>query len=85
MTCAAVIPLIAGRTAGVLNIGSGVGHSTLDVVRAIEQILARPVALEFAPARAGDVPRIILDAVKFSCARRASRTPFCGWRAAIRQ
>lgn len=44
-----------------LNIGSGEGHSLLDVVRTVEQVTGRQVALDFRPARAVDVPRLVLD------------------------
>lgn len=60
--CAVIARLITARAAGVVDVGSGVGHSALDVVRTVEQIVARPVGLEFAPARAVDVSRIVLDA-----------------------
>jgi UDP-glucose 4-epimerase len=59
--CTAVTHLITERTAGTVNMGSGIGHSALDVIRMVEQIVARSVLVEFAPARAVDVPRIVLD------------------------
>ena len=47
---------------GVFNIGSGQGHSLLDLLTAIERQIGRPVARRFMPARAFDVPVNILDA-----------------------
>jgi UDP-glucose 4-epimerase len=44
-----------------LNIGSGTGHSLLDVVRAVEGATGHTVRLEFQPPRAADVPRFVLD------------------------
>lgn len=44
-----------------LNVGSGEGHSLLDVLRIVEQITEQNVPLDFRPARAADVPRLVLD------------------------
>jgi UDP-glucose 4-epimerase len=44
-----------------INLGSGTGHSLLEVVRTVEQVTGRAVALDFQPARAVDVPRLVLD------------------------
>ncbi len=62
---AAVRALIERDTAGTtLNIGSGAGHSLLDVVRIVEHVTGRPVPLAFKPARAADVPRLVLDVAR---------------------
>lgn len=64
--------LITARAAGLVNVGN-VGHSALDVVRTVEQIVTRPVGLEFAPARAVDAP------ASFSTCRaqlRSTRLPY---------
>jgi UDP-glucose 4-epimerase len=45
----------------IVNIGSGTGHSLLDVVRTVEAATGRAIALDFRPARAADVPRLVLD------------------------
>lgn len=39
-----------------LNLGTGRGHSVLDVVRAVERVSGRQVACELGPRRVGDVP-----------------------------
>ncbi len=39
-----------------LNLGSGQGHSVLEVIRAFEQASGRPIPYQFAPRRAGDLP-----------------------------
>ena len=46
---------------GIVNVGSGAGHSLLDVVAVVESALGRQVELEFRPARSADVPRVVLD------------------------
>ena len=56
-TCA----LIERGVEGTLNVGSGEGHSLLDVVRIVEEITGKVVPLDFHPARAADVPRLVLD------------------------
>lgn len=44
-----------------LNLGTGRGHSVLDVVRAVEHISGRQVACELGPRRIGDVPACWAD------------------------
>lgn len=44
--------------------GSGVGTRVIDVVRTVERVTGRPVALDMHPARLADVPYAVLD-----CAR----------------
>lgn len=60
--------LNGGATAGnarsesfTVNLGTGHGHSVLDVVRAFEQASGRPVPHQFAPRRAGDVAQCYAD------------------------
>lgn len=43
------------------NVGSGVGHSLLDIAGAIESELGSPLDIRFLPARKVDVPINILD------------------------
>lgn len=45
--------------AGTLNIGSGIGHSVLEVTGCIRSVLGKDVPLEFAPRRAGDPPVLV--------------------------
>jgi UDP-glucose 4-epimerase len=56
-----------------VNLGTGVGYSVLDVVRAFEQASGRPVPYRIAPRRAGDIARCYADP---SLAAR-----LLGWRA----
>jgi len=44
-----------------VNLGTGRGHSVLEVVRAFERASGRPVPYEFAPRRAGDVAACYAD------------------------
>jgi UDP-glucose 4-epimerase len=46
---------------GVYNLGSGSGHSLLQLIDLISQISRTKVSVRFAPARAVDVPAIVLD------------------------
>jgi len=45
--------------AATLNIGTGIGHSVLDVTACVRNVLGTNVPLEFAPRRAGDPPALI--------------------------
>ncbi len=56
----------------VCNVGTGEGHSVLDVIAAVEQASGARVPWRAAPRRAGDPPALIADAT-----RLASET---GWR-----
>jgi UDP-glucose 4-epimerase len=70
--------VLAGRSRlsrHVLNIGSGIGRSLLEVVRTIEHILGRAVPVRHEPARAFDVPVSVLDV---RCAQEV-----LGWRARV--
>lgn len=59
--CAAMRSLLEQRITGqTLNIGSGTGHSLLDVVATVEQVTGRQVPLAFHPARSVDVPNVVL-------------------------
>ncbi len=43
------------------NVGSGVGHSILDVLRLVERVTGLTLRVERSPGRAVDVARIVLD------------------------
>jgi len=54
----------AARAVGeerIFNIGSGQGHSVIDIVRMVEEVTGRPVPLAFLSGRAGDVRANVLD------------------------
>jgi UDP-glucose 4-epimerase len=48
----------------VFNLGTGVGHSVLEVVKAFEKVNDISLNYEFGPRRAGDVEQIWADATK---------------------
>lgn len=54
----------AGNHAGeskLFNIGAGQGHSLLDIIGSIEQVIQQPLQVRYLPARAFDVPMNVLD------------------------
>jgi UDP-arabinose 4-epimerase len=53
--------LMAGGESIAVNLGSGVGHSVLDVTRAIARVTGRTVPVRHAPRRAGDPPVLTAD------------------------
>ncbi|HEX7111675.1 MAG TPA: UDP-glucose 4-epimerase GalE [Mizugakiibacter sp.] len=56
------IDALARRDAGfTVNLGTGRGYSVLEVVRAFEEASGRPVPVQFAPRRAGDVAACYAD------------------------
>jgi UDP-glucose 4-epimerase len=56
-----------------VNLGTGVGYSVLDMVRAFEQASGKPVPVQFAPRRAGDIASCYADP--------ALALALLGWRA----
>ena len=56
-----------------VNLGTGIGYSVLDLVRAFEQASGKPVPYQISPRRPGDIA---------SCyANPASAAALLGWRA----
>lgn len=58
---ATVQALLDQNSSFTVNLGTGHGHSVLEVVRAFEKSSARPVPYQFAPRRAGDVAECYAD------------------------
>jgi UDP-glucose 4-epimerase len=58
---AAVQTLLQGAESFTVNVGTGQGHSVLEVVRAFEHASGKPVPYHFAPRRAGDVAQCFSD------------------------
>jgi UDP-glucose 4-epimerase len=52
----------AGGTA--YNVGTGRGHSVLEVIRSVERVTGKKVAVESAPRRPGDAPRLVASSAK---------------------
>jgi UDP-glucose 4-epimerase len=58
---AAVLTLLQGADSFTVNVGTGYGHSVLEVVRAFEHASGCHVPYQFAPRRAGDVAQCFAD------------------------
>lgn len=59
---AAVVALIEAGTSGcTLNVGSGVGHSILDVLEIVRTVTGRELEVHRRPARGVDVRSVVLD------------------------
>lgn len=52
---AAVAKLLSNERVGALNLGTGIGHSVLEVVAAYEKACGKKIPVKFMPRRAGDV------------------------------
>ena len=59
---AALEYLSGGGGSTALNLGTGRGHSVLEVIAAVEQVSGRTVPRKEAPRRAGDPPSLVADA-----------------------
>jgi UDP-glucose 4-epimerase len=59
---AAVQTLLQGADSFTVNVGTGQGHSVLEVVRAFEQASGKPVPFQIESRRAGDVAQCYADA-----------------------
>ncbi|HQY43633.1 MAG TPA: UDP-glucose 4-epimerase GalE [Paracoccaceae bacterium] len=57
----ALLYLASGQKSVAVNLGSGRGHSVLEVCEAITRVTGRTVPLTFGPRRAGDPPVLIAD------------------------
>lgn len=60
----AVEKLLAGGPSDAFNVGTGTGHSVMEVVRATELVTGRKVPLEFGPRREGDPPDLVANSNK---------------------
>jgi UDP-arabinose 4-epimerase len=54
--------LTGGGETAALNLGTGRGHSVLDVIRTVERVGGRPVPRVDSPRRPGDPPQLVADA-----------------------
>lgn len=54
--------LIAGGENLVLNVGTGAGHTVLEVLRAADRVTGGRVPYSIGPRRAGDAPALVADA-----------------------
>jgi len=53
--------LVRGGRSGAINLGTGRGHSVLDVIKAVERAGGCPVPYRLGQRRAGDPPRLVAD------------------------
>ena len=53
--------LFHGGSSGVVNLGTGTGHSVLDVIRACEAVSGRRIRVVDGPRRPGDVPVLVAE------------------------
>jgi len=60
----AVESLLAGGRSNAFNVGTGSGHSVMEVVRAVEEVTGRKVPYTMGPRRAGDPPRLVANSEK---------------------
>jgi UDP-arabinose 4-epimerase len=58
---AALKHLVAGGASAAVNLGTGHGASVREVIRAVETVTGRPVAVEETGRRAGDPPVLVAD------------------------
>jgi UDP-glucose 4-epimerase len=61
---AALDHLRRGGASGSYNLGTGTGHSVLEVIAAVERVGGRKVPREMEARRAGDPPRLVASAEK---------------------
>jgi len=60
---------------GIFNVGTGRGHTLLEVLRAVEEVLGTRVAVRDLPGRSFDVPYNVLDCSRvLASARWRSKT-----------
>ncbi len=56
--------LMAGGGSDAFNVGTGTGHSVLEMLRTVEEVTGRKVPCEMAPRRAGDPPVLVANSGK---------------------
>ena len=60
----AIEKLLGGGSSDAFNVGTGTGHSVLEVVRATEEVTGRKVPYEIGPRREGDPPELVANSEK---------------------
>lgn len=58
---AALDALAAGRPSAFLNLGTGRGHSVLEVIAAARRITGHPIPVQLSARRPGDPPQLVAD------------------------
>ncbi|HTU29251.1 MAG TPA: NAD-dependent epimerase/dehydratase family protein [Solirubrobacteraceae bacterium] len=72
---AMVLALTSDEWAGPMVIGSGESLSVLEVIQAVEQVSGHEIAFHHGPAKAGEMPAVIVDPAKAHAAGWAPRYP----------
>jgi UDP-glucose-4-epimerase GalE len=57
--------VMAGKSPGPRNLGTGRGASNREVLAAIERVVGKPVPVRESPRRPGDPPQLVADASRF--------------------
>ena len=60
--------LLAGGPSERFNVGTGSGHSVLEMIRAVEEVTGRPVPRVVGPRRDGDPPALVADSTRLRTA-----------------
>ena len=60
----AVEALLAGGASDQFNVGTGIGHSVLEMVRGVEEVTGRKAPYVVGPRREGDSPALVANADK---------------------
>jgi len=68
--------LQAGAPTGAFNVGTGEGHSVMEVLRVVEEVTGQKAPFVLGPRRDGDAPLLVADAGRLSKA--------LGWKPRIR-
>jgi UDP-glucose-4-epimerase GalE len=56
--------LLAGAGSDAFNVGTGTGHSVMEVIRAVEEVTGAHVPYEIGPRREGDAPVLVANSDK---------------------
>ncbi|HVO99668.1 MAG TPA: UDP-glucose 4-epimerase GalE [Bryobacteraceae bacterium] len=63
---AALDHLLAGGASNQFNVGTGAGHTVMEVLHAVEEVSGRKVPYQIAPRRDGDSPSLVANSQKLS-------------------
>jgi UDP-glucose-4-epimerase GalE len=63
---AALDSLLSDGPSGAYNVGTGRGHSVLEVLRAVEEVTGTRVPYQIGPRREGDPPSLVADASRLT-------------------
>lgn len=61
---AALDHLMSGGGSDAFNVGTGRGHTVMEVLRAVEEVTGKKVPYTIAPRRAGDAAELVADSAK---------------------